>query len=105
MARKESRVYKDRAEYIKRAVTKRRQRIKELIVQYKGGVCEICGYKKCIWALDLHHKNPGTKSFELSGTGYSQAWEKIKREADKCMLVCANCHREIEAEFVTLKNK
>ena len=36
---------------------------------------------------------------------YKDRAEYIKREVDKCMLVCANCHREIEAEFVTLKNK
>lgn len=71
-----------------------RIRLKEKLVEYKGGKCEICGYDKCITALDFHHLNPNEKDFSL-GSGSAIAFEKAKKEVDKCILVCSNCHREI----------
>jgi hypothetical protein len=94
---KEKRTYKDRAEYLKKAVTNRRRKLKYLVVKYKGGKCLYCGYKRCIWALDLHHVDELKKEFSLSARGLTRSWEKIMQEADKCILVCANCHREIHA--------
>lgn len=87
------------------AVSNRRRKIKQMAVEYLGGSCERCGYKKCIGALDFHHKNKNEKSFLISGKGSCIAWVKIKNELDKCMLVCANCHREIHAEEDYLSNK
>ncbi len=77
------------------AVTKRRQKLKKLAVDYKGGKCEICGYDKCIAAFDFHHKNPLEKEFGISVSGNTKSWNKIKNEVDKCMLLCRNCHSEI----------
>ena len=102
MQRQEKRTYQDRAEYLKQAVAKRRRKIKEFAVDYKGGKCQICGYSKCIWALDLHHLDPRTKEFAIGEKGYTRSWEVVKREVDKCILVCANCHREIEAGVTQL---
>ncbi len=62
----------------------------------KGNCCCICGYKKSPWALDFHHVNPELKSFELSRK-WGAAWELLLTELAKCILVCRNCHREIEA--------
>jgi len=76
-------------------VQRRREKIKSLSVEYKGGKCEICGYNKCIDALEFHHINPEEKDFGIASKGYVRSWEKVKKELDKCMLVCANCHREI----------
>lgn len=64
-----------------------------------GGCCQICGYDKCIAALDFHHKDDD-KEFGLSSKGRTLNFEKMKIEAQKCILVCANCHREIHAEDV-----
>ena len=89
----DKRTYKDRREYNKAAVNKRRRKVKRLLVEYKGGQCEKCGYNKCVAALDFHHIDPLTKEFPLTGITY--ALSKMKAEADKCILVCANCHREI----------
>lgn len=75
--------------------TRRRNKIK--LVEYKGGKCERCGYDKCIDALEFHHLNPDEKDFGLS-CGDTRSLEKLKAEADKCIMVCANCHREIHAE-------
>lgn len=71
----------------------RRYKNKERNVAYKGGKCERCGYCKSVWALDFHHIDPVTKNFNL-GSAFSRSWEVIKAELDKCILLCANCHRE-----------
>ena len=95
----DSRTYADRAEYLKIAVAKRRKKVRQMLVEYKGGKCEICGYCQCIDALDMHHKNSSTKEFGISSSGLTRSWEKNKTEADKCILLCANCHREIHAGY------
>ena len=81
----------------KDAVLDIRRRNKIKLVEYKGGKCERCGYDKCIDALEFHHLNPNEKDFGLS-CGDTRSLEKLKKEADKCIMVCANCHREIHAE-------
>lgn len=95
----DNRTYADRAEYLKKAVALRRKKIRQMLVKYKGGSCELCGYEKCIDALDLHHKDATTKDFGISSSGLTRSWEKNKAEADKCVLLCANCHREIHAGY------
>lgn len=80
-----------------------RQKIKEKGIEYKGGKCERCGYDKCSRALEFHHTSPNEKDFNISK--YSVlAWNKIKIELDKCILLCANCHRELHEE-IDLKNR
>jgi len=98
---KDKRTYADRREELIRAVTKRRRKIKTLAIEYKGGQCQICGYKKYQGALDLHHIN-GSKEFGIADKGYTRSWEKVKVELGKCILVCANCHREIEGGITQL---
>ena len=100
--RKERRTYADRAEYLKQAVAKRRRKLKSMVVEYKGGKCIICGYKKYTGAFDLHHLDRSKKEFGLSMRGLTRSWEKTKAEADKCILVCANCHREIHGGITQL---
>ena len=91
----DKRIYADRAEYLKKAVAERRRKLKQMVVEYKGGKCIICGYKRYAGAFDLHHVGDSKKEFGLSVRGLTRSWERIKKEADKCILVCANCHREI----------
>ena len=81
-----------------------RIRLKERLVEYKGGKCEICGYDKCITALEFHHLNPEEKEFGI-GNNDILSFERNKQEVDKCILVCANCHREIHYREVLLKQK
>lgn len=92
----EKRTYRDRAEYLKMAVTKRRRILKLRAINTMGGVCVICQYDKHPGVLDFHHVDPTTKSFAISGGGFSRSWASIELEIKKCILVCANCHREIE---------
>ncbi len=96
----DNRKYADRAEYLKKAVTKRRQTIRKRLVEYKGGACEICGYDRCVNALDFHHKDASQKEFAISAQGLTRAWTKVQAESDRCVLLCANCHREIHANYV-----
>lgn len=76
---------------------KRQRDRKKQAIDYKGGKCELCGYSKCQDAFDFHHINPEEKEFLLSA-GKLTSFERIKNELDKCMLLCANCHREIHAK-------
>jgi cytochrome c553 len=74
--------------------------IKRTLVAEAGGCCSICGYDRCIASLHFHHVDPAAKSFAMSmATGKSLA--TYREEAKKCILVCANCHGEIEAGLVT----
>lgn len=98
----EKRTYADRAEYLKKAVAKRRKRLKEMLVAYKGGKCILCGYSKYVGAFDLHHVDSSKKEFGLSLHGLTRSWEKTKKEADKCILMCANCHRELHGGITQL---
>ncbi len=60
----------------------------------------MCGYNKYQGALDLHHLRG--KEFGIADKGYTRSWAKVKEELDKCVLVCANCHREIEGGITQL---
>ena len=63
-----------------------------------GGKCVICGYNKCPASLDFHHINPEEKEFGVSGNNYSKS--RIDNEIKKCILVCKNCHGEIESGLI-----
>lgn len=84
-------------ECAKNAVMDKRRRNKIALVEYKGGKCELCGYDKCVDALEFHHIDRNTKEFGI-GFGDTRSLEKLKKEADKCILVCSNCHKEIHAK-------
>lgn len=95
----DKRTYRDRAEYLKQAVAKRRRKLREQAVEYLGGECQHCGYSNCIEALDFHHLDPSEKDFGISASGMTRSWERIKSELDKCIMICANCHREEHARI------
>lgn len=98
----EKRTYADRAEYLRKAVSERRKKLRRLAREYKGDKCAICGYSRCEDALDFHHIDPSKKDFGLSLKGLTRSWEKIKIEIEKCVLLCANCHREVHAGITQL---
>lgn len=73
----------------------RRKKLKNELIEYKGGKCQICGYDRCIEALEFHHLDPTQKDFIISDSSKHHTLDEMKQEVDKCILVCANCHREI----------
>lgn len=79
-----------------------RKRKKIELVEYKGGRCERCGYNKLTQVLQFHHLDPKEKDFTISGKSYS--FERLKKEVDKCIMVCANCHIEIHEELKKKEN-
>ena len=93
----DKRTYADRREYLKKAVAKRRKKIRQIAIDFLGGNCCYCQYDRCSAALDFHHIDKSQKKFGLSQSGMTRSWEKTKQELQKCILVCSNCHREIHA--------
>lgn len=58
-----------------------------------GGQCQRCGWKEHLAGFEFHHKDPSKKEFGL-GKAFTTNWEKTKIEAEKCELLCSNCHKK-----------
>lgn len=87
------------------AVARRRRKVKEILVAEAGGSCAVCGYAKHSVALQFHHVDPSTKSFGLGVRGITRSIARLREEAAKCVLLCANCHAEVEAGVIELPVK
>lgn len=72
-----------------------RKHIRFKIWEYKANKgCKICGETNPV-CLDLHHKDPGQKSFCVSHfEKVTQDWNVVRKEIEKCDVLCANCHRK-----------
>lgn len=72
----------------------RAKEMKQKAIEYLGSRCKRCGYNKCIYALEFNHirdkKYEPTRMFQKG-----LSWTTIRKELDKCELLCANCHREV----------
>jgi hypothetical protein len=68
------------------------------MVYAMGGCCQICGYSRCLGALEFHHLDSTTKSFGL-GMG-CVSWRRAVEELRKCVLVCSCCHAELRAGLI-----
>jgi hypothetical protein len=76
----------------------------ERCAKYSGQVCRVCGqYKDCFAVLDYHHKVPAEKKHSISRMA-SRPWDEVRAELDKCVVLCANCHREIHAGYALLED-
>jgi hypothetical protein len=78
-------------------VADRRRRVKRILVREAGGRCGLCGYSRCVAALQFHHLDPAEKRFGLASEGFTRSISAAREEASKCVLLCANCHAEVEA--------
>jgi transposase len=83
----------------------RRRKVKQILVEEAGGRCSLCGYDRCLAALQFHHVDPTQKLFGIARNGSTRGIAEARREAAKCVLVCANCHAEIEAGVATLRSR
>jgi transposase len=77
------------------AVAKRRRTLKRILVEEAGGRCRLCGYSRCDRALEFHHLDPKAKQFQI--TSHTRSLARLRVEASKCVLLCSNCHAEVEA--------
>jgi 5-methylcytosine-specific restriction endonuclease McrA len=79
-----------------------RRRAKLRLIAEAGGACVICGYDRSPRALHFHHVDPRAKEFALGGRGLTRGIERLRVEAKKCVLLCSNCHAEVEAGVTDL---
>lgn len=86
------------------AVSRWRRRAKQTLVDEAGGACQICGYSRCLRALQFHHRDPATKRFGIGSRGLARNIESLREEAAKCILLCSNCHAEVEDGMLSVAN-
>lgn len=84
------------------AVARRRRKVKRTLVEEAGGACARCGFAEHPCALHFHHLDPGEKAFALSRRGATISIARSRAEAGKCVLLCANCHAQVEAGVATV---
>jgi Mor family transcriptional regulator len=88
-------------------INKRQRLNKKLCLEFKQtNNCEICGYNKCDTSLEFHHKDSNTKDTKISKFVYNHTWKELsditedaKKELDKCIVVCRNCHQTIHQDM------
>jgi hypothetical protein len=73
-----------------------RRRLKQLMVEEAGGSCRICGYAGSLAALEFHHLDPVEKRIGISANGLTLSVQALREEVAKCVLLCSNCHAEVE---------
>lgn len=86
-------------------VSRSKKRNKISFVKLFGGKCTMCGYDKCVDALEFHHIDETTKSVNPSTAIYRWSFDKAFEELKKCVLICANCHRELHSSIIDLEYK
>lgn len=78
------------------SIARHRRRLKEKLVSEAGGRCMVCGYERSIAALEFHHIDPTQKRFGISAGGLTQSLKTLRAEIASCVLLCSNCHAEVE---------
>lgn len=73
-----------------------------MINDFKDKPCAICHKSYHAIAMDLHHIDPSTKDQHISKMLKSKGYEKIRQELNKCVALCAICHRLLHAGLVDL---
>jgi hypothetical protein len=83
------------------AVARRRRTVRDTLISEAGGRCAICGHDRCPAAPHFHHLDPATKEFGIR-IGRTPALERLREEAQKCVLLCSNCHAEVESGVIAV---
>jgi len=79
--------------YVKQLERGRTRKLK--LLMKSGGQCVACGYARNLAALEFHHVDPLSKSFQLDMRSLvNRNWNEVEIEARKCVLLCSNCHAE-----------
>jgi transposase len=91
-----------RAQNGSEVISRRRRVVEELLVREAGGACRVCGYDRCARALRFHRRDPAHERLDLSRRGAPRSLEQVRAEARKCILLCGNCHAELEEGLIDL---
>jgi len=75
----------------------RKKQVLELKLKF-GGKCKRCNYSKCLDALHFHHIDPNEKTDTVSRLFMNKGKTAAHKEAEKCELICANCHAELHSD-------
>jgi transposase len=86
-------------------VVARRRRVKAILVAEAGGKCVLCGYDRCLSALEFHHLDPSQKRFSVASRGAARSLQRVREEVAKCVLLCSNCHAEVEAGVAAIQDR
>ncbi len=81
-------------------VVRRKRKVKAILIAEAGGCCRICGYDRCVRALHFHHVDPTTKMRRMD-MGLTKSLDNFRKEAAKCVLLCSNCHMEVEENLIS----
>jgi hypothetical protein len=73
--------------------------MRRTLIEEAGGACALCGYSRCVFSLHFHHVDPTMKRFQMT-IASGKALSTYREEAKKCVLLCSNCHGEVEAGLV-----
>lgn len=78
----------------------RKEFLRDWLMRYKAEVsCVVCGEDHPA-VLEFHHRDPGTKRYELSVmVSRAMTISSMLEEIDKCDVLCANCHRKLHNAF------
>ncbi len=91
-------------EKLRRYGQKHRQKLKEKVIAYLGGCCVACGLEDDWPVFDAHHLDPSQKKFGIGAALGRRIWKEVTVELDKCVLLCANCHRKQRTGLIQLKS-
>lgn len=91
--------YQKKKDYYKNKAKESKGKVKEQFEELKKTLsCKTCGESHPA-TLDFHHKNPEEKEIIISrAVGRNWGWNSLKKEIDKCDVLCANCHRKLHYE-------
>lgn len=84
-------------------VARTRNRRRKMSLHLKtehGAKCIVCGYDKCMEALEFDHIDPKTKKYGISAI--RDLLKPALEEAAKCLLLCCRCHRERHAGLLDI---
>ena len=90
-------------ETLKASQKKYKEKKRQVVNEARSSGCVVCGYNKCNEALDFHHVDSSTKDKSISDLLCSGSIDALKEEISKCVVLCANCHREHHAGQLNLE--
>jgi hypothetical protein len=80
-----------------------RREQKRRAVEHMSSECFECERTGPPALFEFHHLDAGAKEFGISKSGIVRTWDEIVAELEKCVMLCANCHREVHAGVRTIR--